>query len=552
MTALIVPDDGGDLWPTLGPQVCDWIETHLVFGPGDLRGQPAVLDEEKRYLIWRMYEVFPEDHPDAGRRRFKRVSISLAKGLAKTELMAWIAAAELHPEAPVRCIGWRNGEPIGGPVTDPYIPLVAYTEEQSDLLAYGALRTILEESGLARDFDIGLERIIRIGGDGRAESLSGSPNARDGARTTFQGFDETHRFTLEKLKQAHSTMLANIPKRREADAWSLEVTTAYEPGAGSVAEGTMNYAKTVSEGRAKDARLFFFHRQASDDHDLTTEEGARAAVIEASGDFGLFRDIDGIVELWRDPTTDRRYWERVWCNRPVQASSKAFDLGLFKSRERKITVPNGSIIAVGFDGARFRDATAVVATHIPTGFQWVAGAWEKPYRLHANPNEPQWEVPSEEVDACIADLFERFSVWRLYADPYFWESRIAEWRGRYGDKRVIEWHTNRNRQMVAAIQSYVHAIKDGSLSHDGDEVLVRHVGNAYRNELKQLNEHGEPLWLLRKERPDSPHKIDAAMAAILSWEARCDAIASGVGERPVFASAQGGSVPVESFIEDLS
>jgi hypothetical protein len=35
--------------------------------------------------------------------------------------------------------------------------------------------------------------------------------------------------------------------------------------------------------------------------------------------------------------------------------------------------------------------------------------------------------------------------------------------------------------------------------------------------------------VIYKERPDSPHKIDATMAAILSWEARSDALTSGVG-----------------------
>jgi hypothetical protein len=41
-------------------------------------------------------------------------------------------------------------------------------------------------------------------------------------------------------------------------------------------------------------------------------------------------------------------------------------------------------------------------------------------------------------------------------------------------------------------------------------------------------ETGKPLWLIRKERSDSPNKIDLAMAAVLSWEARMDAIAAGV------------------------
>src|SRR5690606_466279 len=188
------------------------------------------------------------------------------------------------------------------------------------------LRVILEESPLRDDFDIGLERIMRRRGDGKAVSLATAPSARDGARTTFQVCDETHWWTLPRLKKAHQTMMANLPKRRLADAWMLEVTTAYEPGAGSVAEDTMEYARAVAEGRVKDARLFFFHRQASEHHDLDTEEGVRAAVIEASGAAAAWRDIDAIVELWRDPTTDRNYWRRVWLNQIVQGGQQAFDV----------------------------------------------------------------------------------------------------------------------------------------------------------------------------------------------------------------------------------
>jgi hypothetical protein len=315
---LTVPQDV-TLYPTLGPQVCDFIEQNLIFGPGDLRGTPAVLDDEKRALVFRFYEVFPQGHPQAGRRRFKRCALSLPKGTAKTELAAWIAACELHAEAPVRCTGWtKGGEPIGGPVTDPYIAMVAYTEEQSDELAYTALRVMLEEGPLKHDFDIGLDRIQRLKGGGIAQSLAGSPNARDGARTTHQHFDETHRFVLPRLKDAHKTMQANIPKRKIADAWTLETTTAFEPGVGSVAEGTMEYARAVADGSITDSTLFFFHRYASDDHDMQTAEGFEAAVVEASGPSAAWRDIPAIVSLWQDPTSDRAYLERVYCNRLVR------------------------------------------------------------------------------------------------------------------------------------------------------------------------------------------------------------------------------------------
>lgn len=522
MSVLMVPPLDRKPWPTLGPLVCQFIEENLVFGPGDLRGEPAVLDPEKRALIYRMYEVHPRRHPEAGRRRFRRVAISLRKGSAKTEFSAWLAACELHPDAPVRCVGWDDdGNPIGGGVTDPYIPLVAFTEEQSEELAYGALLSILSESPLASDFDLGLGRIVRKDGTGRAVALSTAPGARDGARTTFQVFDETHRLILPRQKAAHRTMLANLPKRRLADAWSLETTTAYAPGEGSVAEDTMDYARMVESGSVADSKLFFFHRQASEKHDLTTREGRRAAVLEASGPVGEWSDIDGIVDQWQDPTADVTFLERVWLNRPVRSASRAFDVEEWKRLAQPVGRPEaGRLITLGFDGARFRDSTALVGTDVERGYQFVLGLWERP------PHVEEWEVPIGEVKAAVKDAFDTWNVWRLYADPPYWESTVDEWAGQYPD-RVVAWYTNRWRPIAYAVRAFHGAIKSGELSHDGDDDLARHVGNAAKKELTLRDEEDRPLWCIQKERPDSPHKIDAAMAAVLSWEARGDAVASG-------------------------
>lgn len=527
MSLLVVPSLEETPWPTLGAQVCDFIETHLVHGPGDLRGQPARLDDEKRALIYRMYEVYPQGHPHEGRRRFKRVAISLRKGSAKTEFAAWIAICELHPDGPVRCAGFdAAGQPVGVGVTDPYIPLVAYTEKQSDELAYGALRVILEQSSLVDDFDIGLERVMRRGGDGKAVALASAPDSRDGARTTFQHFDETHRFVLPRLRAAHRTMMANIPKRRLADAWSLETTTAPAPGENSVAEDTMSYAQAVHDGRVSDARLFFFHRQASDYHDLSTPQGVRDAVIEASGPVAEWSDIDGIVEQFADPTTDRAYLERVWLNRLVRASDRAFDVLKFKMLAREAyTVAPGALITLGFDGSRYLDSTAIVGTEIPTGYQFVVGVWERPY------NAETWEVPEVEVSARMRDAFNTWQVWRLYADPPYWDSTVSSWAGEFGAERVVAWTTYRYRKMADAVRAYDTAIKASELSHDGAPVFQRHVGNAYRRLLDIRDEKGDRMWAIQKERSDSPNKIDVAMAAVLSWEARRDALAHGVGRQ---------------------
>lgn len=524
MTVLMLPPLDAAPWPTLGLQLGAWIEDCLVHGPGDIRGEPARLDAEKLALLCRLYEVYPPDHPQAGRRRFKRAGLSLRKGTAKTELAAWVAAAELHPEAPVRCDGFdAAGQPVGIGVTDPYIPLVAYTEEQSDELAFSALYVCLSEGPLADDFDIGLERITRINGDGRAVSLAGAPDARDGARTTFQVFDETHRMSLPRLLAAHQTMLANTPKRKGSDPWSLELTTAFVPGEGSVAERTWDYAQDVAAGEIKDPRLFFFHRQASESHDITTKKGLRAAVEEASGPSAEWSDLDGIMALAEDPTTDPAYFERVWLNRPRQGSWQAFDVAAWQSLERTYAAPDHAVITLGFDGSMYNDATALVAVEVSTGHIWPVRVWE--------PKGRDWKVPRDEVDAAVEDTFGRYSVWRLYADPAYWESNIAAWQGRFGDKHVVEWDTRRRQAACYACRSFASAIESGELTHSGSDVLERHLGNAHRAETNMRDpETGERLWMIRKERKDSPNKIDAAMAAILGWEARTDAVAAGVGQ----------------------
>jgi hypothetical protein len=510
-------------WPTLGPQVCDLIEERCVFGPGDLRGEPAVVDDEARALIYRAYEVYPKGHPKEGKRRFKRVCISLRKGTAKTEKAAWIAFAELHPEGPVRFDGWdAHGNPVGRPVRDPYIPMVAYTEEQTEELAYAALYVMCTEGPDADFFDPGLERITRASGEGKAVALAGSPNARDGARTTFQHFDEPHRMTLPKLIDAHQTMLQNIPKRPMADPWSLSTTTAGVPGEGSVAEKEKDYAERVASGKAKDPQLFFFHREASPGHDLSTDEGIRAAIVEASGPaVAAWSDIDSIVSLFHQEDTDKSYFERVWLNRWVASARQAFDPDRWRDLARDVKIPEGEPIVLGFDGARWRDACGFIATHIETGLQWPVAFWE-----NADQSDG-WEVTDEQVDGAIHEVMQRYKVSLAYCDPPRFEANVARWSGLYGEKKVVEWYTNRPRQIGQAMRAYRAAQTTGELTHNGDKDFARHIANARRGDLKLLDDDDTPLWTVYKERPDSIKFIDLSMAGCLSWQARLDALAKG-------------------------
>ena len=110
---------------------------------------------------------------------------------------------------------------------------------------------------------------------------------------------------------------------------------------------------------------------------------------------------------------------------------------------------------------------------------------------------------------------------------FSYDHLVERWQGRWGAKRVIAWYTNRPRQIAWSVRSYTDAVGTGDMSHSGDDVFVRHLKNARRQKLNVYDDEHRQMYTLSKDRPDSPRKIDGAMAAVLSWEARGDAIAAG-------------------------
>jgi phage terminase large subunit-like protein len=73
--------------------------------------------------------------------------------------------------------------------------------------------------------------------------------------------------------------------------------------------------------------------------------------------------------------------------------------------------------------------------------------------------------------------------------------------------------------MANAVERFRTDLLAGRVRHPGDEQLTRHVLNAQIQESR----YGA---VLTESRPGSPDKIDAAMAAVLAWEACADAIAA--------------------------
>lgn len=537
MSLLVVPELDAVPWPTLGPQVVDFIEAVCIYGPGSLKGQPYKVDPQFKAFLYRCYEVYPKGHAQQGRRRFKRAGLTERKGLAKTEQMAAIALAELHPDGPVRCDGFdASGAPVGRPVRDPYIPMLAVTVEQVEELAFGALTVMCQEGPDADCFDVSQERIIRLDewgrADGKAVPLANSPGARDGARTTLNCFDEPHRLYLPRQRDAHTTMDANLPKRPLEDPWSLYVGTAGEPGQNSVAEDLHRDAINIHEGRNKDPRLFYLYRWAGGTYDMDVKAQRIEAIREATGPVGEFGvgQFEDIAEKWERHGADKGFLERVWLNRWTQSNAQAFDIPAWEALTGD-PIPDGAFITAGFDGARFRDSTGIVITDVVTGRQRLFATWEKPF------DDEEWEVPAAEVDAAERELHERYDLFKGYGDPPHWIETMGEWAGRWPGVWE-EWWTNRPKQMSYAVRAYVEAISSGAVTHevgrdpapDGPEVrFARHVAAAGRKDINLYDDEGRRLFVLKKLHEE--RKFDNAMAAVLSWQARLDAVAKGAKPR---------------------
>lgn len=354
----------------------------------------------------------------------------------------------------------------------------------------------------------------------------------------FQLTHNTHRLYLPRVKEAHQTMLANLTKRPLDDPWHAEVTTAGHLGQGSIAEDTHAEALAIERGEYDTPDLLYHHREAGPQHALYDEKGrlaplaARtAAVAEARGGVGEYApgQFEDIARQWDRPKADHHYLERVWLNRWVSGQAQAFNMQRWSELARPGRIEPGELVTLGFDGAKFRDATAFVATDVATGVQQCIGLWERPLDL---PDEAEWEVPLTEVWETLSTAMARWQVWKVYADPPHWVETVAQWAAHWPDQ-VEEWWTNRPRPMAYAVRDFREAMAAGELRWAADAPLAdaysRHVGNAGRQLINQWHDDGSQLFILQKVHVD--RKFDAGMAGVLSWQARLEALRKGAKKK---------------------
>lgn len=190
-------------FPTLGWIVCDWIETYLCHGPGDVQGQPwlpdqpglGLDDEEVLFICW-AYRVWPQGHALAGRRLVHRAIYSRPKGRRKSEIAGALMCAEAL--GPVRCDGFdAAGEPVGVPVTYPFIRCLATEEEQAGN-TFDNVTYMLTHGEVCNEYAVDIGRsaetstrvIIREPGGGEIIPSTAGAESKDGGKETAATADE--------------------------------------------------------------------------------------------------------------------------------------------------------------------------------------------------------------------------------------------------------------------------------------------------------------------------------------------------------------------------
>jgi hypothetical protein len=510
-------------FPTLGWVAIDWIEAYLPHGPGDVQGEPIVLDDElATHLLW-AYRL----HPKTGRRVVFEDWFSRPKGRAKSEFAAEIVCFEAL--GPCRFDGWGaerdefgNRIPIGRPVRSPFIRILA-TEEGQTGNTYDNVEFMLTRGPAVDEFpglEVGRTRTMLPGGGGIFPSTASSAS-KDGGKETFGVADEPHLYVLRELRQMHRTVMRNLAKRKDAEPWMLNTTTMFQPGEGSVAESA--HERWLKRGKTPLGRegMLYDHREAPHVENWNDDRELKRALAEGYGPFAEVLDLDRIVADIRNDDATEAESRRYWLNQRARASGVWRANDHWDEREVARQLNDEESICVGFDGSRFHDATGLVACTVDD-FVVPLAFWEK------QPDDPpSWEVHSEDVLAELVDIFERYDVVRLYGDPFWWGPDLDAWAARWSKQRVFKWATNEDTKMAAAVRAFTTAVRTGSISHDGDPDLARHIANAYEQKVNVRTEGIEAAYVLGKERKGSPRKMDLAVCTVLGKRAKDDALAAG-------------------------
>jgi phage terminase large subunit-like protein len=456
--------------PTLGPQVCRWIEANCVLGEGDHFGEPVRLRRWQKALLYSLYELTP-----TGRRRYTRALLELPKGNGKTPLAAAVALYEL----------------AGPGKTSPVIPVGAASFEQADLV-FGDMKTSARESATLRHhLEVYDTEILLKGGPGRAYRVAAAAGTNDGQRPSAFVADELHEWVGNK-ERVHLVLANGTAKR--TDSLQLSITT---PGSDldSLAGRLHTHGLRVNAGEVEDPGFLFVWFGAGDGYDLDDPAQLRQAVLDANPAALDFLDVDAVVA--RSAQIPRFEFERYHLGRWTRSDESWLPPGAWAGCRGPVTLDAARPSYVGVDMALKNDSIAVVLVQLdPAG---VAHVLPKIWAPSSGAN-----IDVAAVEQYLRELHRQYNVREFAYDPAYFE-RSAQALADDG-LRMIEFPQSRSRMIPACSLAYEQIVA-GNVRHDGNPTLTDHVESA----VQRVSDQG---WTLSKGR--SRRKIDASIALVIA------------------------------------
>ncbi|MCX4687286.1 terminase large subunit [Kitasatospora purpeofusca] len=518
---------------TIGWHILAWCSKYIRQPDGEHAGEPWRFTREQAHHVLWLYAL-----DDKGRFAYRRAVLRRSKGWGKSPLLAALAIVEFigpcrpDPKRSVRD-PMGNLHPAGRPESSPLVQMAAVSVQQA-YNTMDAVRAMLVESPAVRDYNLDVGKTMVQFGDGRPgkiEPVTASTASLEGARPTFVVADEIHHWSKGTGGFAMAAVLSrNLGKRPGGMARMVMTTNAHSPGEGTVGEQEYEAFLDIKSGKAKRTTdVLYDCVEAPPDVDMVDEDSLRESLRVAYGD-SVWVDLDRVISEIYDPTSDPSEMRRFYLNHVVAASDAWLDPAEVDAATLADAItPDGGMIALGFDGAKSDDSTAIVATDVESGHAFVVGVWEKP----DGPDAAGWTVPRDEVDRAVRDAFERWDVVAFFADVAYWESYLDLWSESFREGLFIKASPKhsvafdmrtRLRDFTRAAEFTHAAFAEGALTIDPHPILIRHLKNSRR----RPNNYGVGFGKTARE---SPFKVDAAAAMVLAREARRVSLEAGVMEK---------------------
>lgn len=520
-------EDGNWYLPerTLGWEFIEFASRYYL----NKNGEPFVLtDEQLRIALW-LYAL-----NDDGSFQIREYYLQRLKGHGKDPLAIAIALFEAFGRC--RFSHWDgDGNPVAKPHPSPRVVIAAVSEDQAKETLRVARWMI--SNALKHDFGIDIGQLSITGLQGRVQIdvISASFRSAEGKVISFAIYNEVHHWVPgNNGTELYDTLEGNISKGEHGLSRRMHITNAYLPGEDSVAERTRQAFDIQEEFKRKhpdipeSAGLYVDSLEADYSCNLDLET-LRVVIPEIRGD-SVWLDPESIIAFILKASITPARSRRMYFNQINTAADALFEKGDLTECVDRTPLRDGDVVALGFDGGRRHDATALIACRVADRKIFTLAVWEKP----PTSEDEHWRLETDVVDSAVQDAFRRYDVIAFYADVHQWESEINDWSDQFRDRLVVRasahssigWDMRNGIKRVTLMnESIVAAVQQRSFRIDGHPTLLRHLLNVRR----RTNRFGVSFG---KESRDSPKKIDAYAATLLAYMAALDVAEKGKIPQP--------------------